>query len=60
MLHMFELFPKRCIHQRLKHFESSVQWEAALAVSWQRDVCVWVTVRFLAPSSHSSWNESLN
>lgn len=24
MLHMFELFPKRCIHQCLKHFESSV------------------------------------
>ena len=24
----------------LKHFESSVQWEAALAVSWQRDVFV--------------------
>lgn len=40
MLHMFELFPKRCIHQRLKHSESSVQWEAALAVSWQRDVFV--------------------
>lgn len=24
MLHMFELFPKLCIQQDLKHFESSV------------------------------------
>lgn len=39
MPHVFELFPKRCIHECLKHFESSVIG-GALAISWQCDVFV--------------------
>lgn len=40
MLHMFELFPKRCIPHCFKHSESSLRGGGAWALSWQGGVFV--------------------